>query len=361
MMPPPFPTRQKDPIMMTRKLIACFLLAGAAMAQSTGNAPKSRAQEMVVAQSKPPSLQRPDEKPADVAPDQPVISIRGLCPAETGPAIQSAVPSTKQCTMTVTKEQFDNLLKAFNSNNQPVAPSDRRKLAQGYVDILIFAEAAKAAGLENSPSFAEVMRVLRLRTLAEAYRNQMTEQYRNPSQPEIEAYYQANGFKYEGVKLSRIFLPKNNPDPQATAEKKQDFQKKVQQLLDEVQARAAKGEAIDKLQKEAFATLGINTTPPSTDMNTVRHGMFPPKLDQEVFSHKAGEVFRFDDGNGLLVYRVEGRAPLPLDTVREEIVREIYLQKMTERTNELKSPVQTTYDEKYFGPPVPAAAPAQAR
>jgi PPIC-type PPIASE domain len=348
--------------MMTRKLITCVLLAGTAMAQSSGNAPTNTAQVMVAAQSKPPSLQQPGEKPADVAPDQPVISIRGLCPAETGPAVQSAVPSTKQCTMTVTREQFDNLVKAFNSNNQAVPPSARRKLAEGYVDILIFAEAAKAAGLENTPAFAEVMRVLRLRTLAEAYRTQMNEQYRNPPQSEIEAYYQANGSKYEGVKLSRIFLPKNNPDPQATAEKKQEFQKQVQQLLDEVQARAAKGEVIDKLQKDAFVSLGINTTPPSTDMNTVRRGMFPPKLEQEVFSHKAGEVFRFDDGNGLIVYRVESRVTLPLDTVREEIAREIYLQKMTDRTKELKSPVQTTYDEKYFGPPVPAAAPAgQAR
>ena len=343
---------------MARKLIICVLLAATAMAQSPENAAKKPATEMVAAQSKPPSLQKPDEKPADVAPDQPVISIRGLCPADTGPATQSNVPTTKQCLVTVTKEQFDNLVKAFNTNNQPVPPSARRKLAEGYVEILVFAEAARAAGLENTQSYAEVMRVLRLRTLAEAYRNQMTEQYRNPPQSEIEAYYQANSSKYEGVKLSRIFLPKNSPDPQATAEKKQEFQKKVQQLQDEMQARAAKGEVIDKLQKEAFVTLGINTTPPSTDMNTVRHGMFPPKLDQEVFSHKAGEVFRFDDGNGLIVYRVESRQALPLDTVREEIAREIYLQKMADRTKELRSPVLTTYDERYFGPPVSAAAPA---
>jgi hypothetical protein len=347
---------------MTRKLITCFLLASTAMAQSPGNAPPKPAPEMVAAQSKPPSLQRPDEKPADIAPDQPVISIHGLCPADTGPATQSTVPTTKQCTITVTKEQFDNLVKAFNTNNQPVPPSARRKLAEGYVEILIFAEAAKAAGAENTPTFAEVMRVLRLRTLAEAYRNQMTEQYRNPPQSEIEAYYQANHSKYDGVKLSRVFLPKNSPDPQATLEQKQGYQQKVQQLLEEIQTRAAKGEAMDKLQKEAFVGLGIGTTPPSTDMNMARHGMFPVKLDQEIFSHKAGEVFRFDDGNGYIVYRVESRETVPLDSVKEEISREIYLQKMSERTKELKAPVQTTYDEKYFGPPVPAAVPpGQAR
>lgn len=345
---------------MTRKLIACLLLACTATAQSPGSAPQKPATE-IVAQSKPPSLQKPDEKPAEVAPDQPVISIRGLCPADAGPATQSSVPSTKQCTTTVTKEQFDKLVKAFNTTNQPVPPSARRKLAEGYVEILILAEAGKSAGVENTPAFAEVMRVLRLRTMAEAYRNQLTEQYRNPPQSEIEGYYQANLSKYQGVKLSRLFLPKNSPDPQATAEKKQEFQKNVLPLLDVMQARAAKGEAIDKLQKEAFTTLGISTTPPGTDMSTVRRGMFPAKLDQEVFSHKPGEVFRFDDGNGYLLYRVESQEAIPVDTVKEEIAREIYQQKMTERTRELKAPVQTSYDEKYFGPPVPAVPPSPVK
>ena len=36
------------------------------------------------------------------------------------------------------------------------------------------------------------MRVLRMKTLADLYRNQLAEQYRNPSQQEIEDYYKAN-------------------------------------------------------------------------------------------------------------------------------------------------------------------------
>jgi PPIC-type PPIASE domain len=344
---------------MTPKQFTWFLLATLAVAQAPGQSPQKKAPETAT-QAKPaapPTLQRPGEKPAQVEapPDQPVITIRGLCPADTGPATKGAVPTTGQCAMLVTRQQFDNLIDAFNTNHQPVTEASRRKLAESYVEILIFAEAAKSAGVENTPAFAEMMRVLRLRQLAEAYRNQMTDQYRNPPLSEMEAYYQAHAAKYEGAKLSRIFLPKNSPDPQATPEKKQEFQQKVQQLLDEMQSRAAKGEVIDVLQKEAYVKLGISVVPPSTDMNTARRGMFPPKLDQEIFSHKAGEVFRFEDGNGYLVYRVDNREPIPFDSVKEEISRDIYLQKMADRTKELKAPVQATYDEKYFGPPQPAA------
>lgn len=347
---------------MTRRLIICILAATTALAHAQEKTPKKQAPATPTTttpapQATPPSLLKRDEKEPEMSPDQPVISIHGLCPANTTPATQSAVPSTKECAITVTKEQFDNLVKAFNANNQAVPLAQRRKLGESYVEILVFSEAAKAAGVENTPVFAEVMRVLRMKTLADLYRNQLAEQFRNPPPQEIEAYYQANQAKYEGTKLSRVYLPKNSPDPQATAEQKQEYQKKVQQALDDVQARAGKGEAIDKLQKEAYVTLGIKVPPPNTDMNLARHGMFPAKLDQEIFSHKAGEVFRSDDANGYLIFRVESRQTSPLESVKEEIAKEIFRQKFEEKTKELNAPVYIDYEEKYFGPPVPAAAP----
>ena len=224
--------------------------------------------------------------------------------------------------MTVTKQQFDNLVKAFNTNNQNVTQAQRRNLGQSYVELLIFSEAAKAAGVENTPAYIEVMRVLRLKTLGDLYRNQLAEQYRNPSQQEIEDYYKANQEKFEGAKLSRIFIPKNDPDPQATAEKKAEYQKKTQQVADDIQARAAKGEDMSKLQKDAYTALAIAATPPTTDLGLARHGTFPPKIDQEIFSHKAGEVFRSDEATGYMIYRVDSRQTSPLESVKAEITQQ---------------------------------------
>ncbi|MGZ4875540.1 MAG: peptidyl-prolyl cis-trans isomerase [Candidatus Angelobacter sp.] len=348
---------------MIRRLILCIFTVTAVLAQTPQSTPKKPAPTTPPAsatptpQATPPSLLKRDEKPAELPPDAPVISIRGLCPAETSPAISNTVPSNKDCAMTVTKQQFDNLVKAFNTNNQTVTPAQRRNLGQSYVELLIFSEAAKAAGVENTPAYIEVMRVLRLKTLGDLYRNQLAEQYRNPSQQEIEAYYQANQEKFEGAKLSRIFIPTNNPDPQATAEQKQDYQKKVQQVVDDTQARAAKGEDMSKLQKDAYTALGIAATPPTTDLSLARHGAFPPKIDQEIFSHKAGEVFRSDDGTGHMIYRVESRQTSPLESVKAEITQQIFRQKMDAKTKELNSPVHSEYDEKYFGPPVAPIPP----
>jgi len=349
---------------MVRILIACLLAATALGQAQTKNTQKQApapsqpaATQNNPASTTPPTLRKPDEKPAAVAPTQSVITVRGLCPADTSPASKAAVPTTNDCVITVTREQFDNLLKAFNPGNQPVPTAQRRQVAQAYVELLTFSEAAKAAGVENSPAFAEVMRVLRLKTLSDIYRNELAEQFRNPPQQEIETYYKENESKYESVKLSRIYLPKNIPDPQATAEQKEAYQKKIQQVADDVQARAAKGEAMDKLQKEAYTALGIGAPPPTTDLNTARHGMFPAKLDQEIFSHKASEVFRSDDGTGYMIYRVESRQAVPLESVKEEIAREISRRKIEEKFKELTAPVHTDFNETYFGPPAPAGPP----
>ena len=351
---------------MIRRLIICLFIASTALAQApsttkkqgstTTKAPSSSATP--TPQATPPSLLKRDEQPAELPPETPVISIKGLCPAENSVAVSNKVPANADCSMTVTKQQFDTLVKAFNTNNQNVTQAQRRNLGQSYVELLIFSEAAKAAGIENTPAFIEVMRVLRMKTLGDLYRNQLAEQYRNPSQQEIEDYYKANQEKFEGAKLTRIFIPKNDPDPQATAEKKAEYQKKAPQVAEDIQARAAKGEDMSKLQKDAYTALAIAATPPTTDLGLARHGTFPPKIDQEIFSHKAGEVFRSDEATGYMIYRVDGRQTSPLENVKAEITQQIFRQKMEAKTKELNSAVHTEYDEKYFGPP---AAPLQLK
>ena len=233
---------------MTRSLIICILLTVTAAAQKPQSTPSKQAPAAPAAtpsaspasQATPPSLLKRDEKPAEVPPNQPVISVRGLCPAQADIATNTKVPNTAECTISVTREQFDNLVKAFNSSNQPVTQAQRRGLAEKYVELLVFSEAAQAAGVENTPTYAEVMRVLRLKTLGDLYLNQLAEQYRNPPEQEIEAYYQANQQKYEAAKLGRVFLPKNDPDPKATPEQKQEYEKKIQQVSDDIQARDRK-------------------------------------------------------------------------------------------------------------------------
>jgi parvulin-like peptidyl-prolyl isomerase len=372
---------------MIRSLLSFTLAAVAACAaQSPGSpapagsaqaAPQQPAQPQPAQQppatAQPPSATTPPATPkapgapqassdaAAVPATEPVITIQGVCastPArKTGTAAAAKTPAGtragESCKTLVTKTQFEDLLSAVNPNNQNIAPAMRRNLAQAYVELLTFTQAAQKAGVDKDPKFAEVMRLVRMRTLEDFYRRNLEEKYRTPPASEVQTYYSQNLPKYEEIKLSRIFIPAKNP----SAASKDDWEKKAAQLANDVRDRAAKGEDFEKLQKEAYTTLGLTITPPSTTVGNRRRGMLAPQEEQELFALKAGEVSKLEqEPAGYIIYKVESKQTVPLDQVKDEISRELFRQKMDSQLKSITAAVHADFNDKYFGPPNPPQA-----
>ena len=230
----------------------------------------------------------------------------------------------------------------------------RRNLAQAYVELLTFTQAAEKAGVDKDPKFAEVMRLVRMRTLEDFYRRNTEEKYRNPPATEIQAYYTQNLAKYEEIKLSRIFIPAKNPSTPA----KDDWEKKAAQVANDIHDRAAKGEDFEKLQKEAYTTLGLTITPPSTTSGTRRRGMLTAPEEQELFALKGGEVSKLEqEPAGYIIYKVESKETLPMDRVKDEISRELFRQKMDGQLKSVTAAVHADFNDQYFGPPAAPPRP----
>lgn len=328
----------------------------------------------------PPSTTNPSPapkpaSPPETAPDtaaavpatQPVITIQGVCAtspakrtgtAATGkksPATTPADPSA--CKTLITKSQFDKLLDAVNTSHQNVSPAMRRNLAQVYVELLTFNQAAQKAGIDKNPSFAEVLRLQRMQLLKEFYRRYLEEKYRNPPASEIQAYYEKNLTKYEEIKLSRIFIPAKNP----SAQNKDDWEKKAAQVANDIHDRAAKGEDFEKLQKEAYTTLGLTITPPSTAMGSRRKGMMSPQEEQELFTLRAGELSKVEQQPaGYVIYKIDSRQTLSADQVKDEISRELFRQKLDTQLKAITAAVHADFNDQYFGPAPPPRPPVGA-
>ena len=104
---------------MMRILLTLALAATAALAQTQSATPPPPSQSNAGPQTLPTltdRTQKPDSA-ASVAPSTPVLTLHGACnnPQSSGP----------DCTAVVTKEQFDKLVDALNSNSQPVPPNQR--------------------------------------------------------------------------------------------------------------------------------------------------------------------------------------------------------------------------------------------
>jgi len=231
----------------------------------------------------------------------------------------------------------------------------RRNLAQAYVELLAYAQAAEKAGVDKDPKFTEVMRLVRMRTLADIYRRDLEEKYHTPPLNEIQAYYDQNVPRYEEIKLSRIFIPAKNP----SAQDKDAWEKKAAQLSTELHDRAAKGEDLEKLQKEAYTTLGLTIAPPNTTVGTRRRGMMAPQEEQELFALKPGDVSKVEqEPAGYIIYKLESRQTLPVDQVKDEIARELSRQKMDAQIKAVTATVKAEFNDHYFGSPPPANRPS---
>ncbi len=236
--------------------------------------------------------------------------------------------------------------------NQPAQPAVRRNLAQRYVELLAIADAAKKAGVENSPEY----QLLRLRALTEAYQRQLDEKYKNLPPGEVEAYYNQHKGDFESVTLRRVYVPKTDPTAaKATPQDKEAFARKTEALASQLRDRAAKGEDMDTLQKDAYTQLGLKTTPPNTSIGPVRKGALPAATDKEIFSLSEGGVYKSDEPTAVVIYKVEKKQTLPLETVKDEISRTLLRQKMEARLKQINDSVKADYNESYFGP---AATPS---
>jgi hypothetical protein len=342
--------------------IAVLLLMGFAHGQERGVLPTTsdpqqprgsqHAASAVV--TLPAANPQPKAAASELRGDVPVITLKGLCPSD-------KTVDQKSCATAVSKDQFEDVLSAVSLGGQAFSPGAIRNVADNYVQNLVLADAAEKAGFEKDPRIQELLRVVRLRTLAEAYRRKMEEKYRSPSAEEIEKYYHDNISRYETVRAERLLIPKFHP--RSPKDETGEFQKKAAVVAAEIRERAAQGEPLDRLQNDAFLKLGI--TPPGIlpETGLRRRGTFPPGVEEEVFSLKPGEVSKVtSEVGGFVVYRLIDKPTYTLEQVKGEIVRDIYQNKMEIAVKGVLQSVKAEFNDQYFAPPsTPRALPTQGQ
>ena len=291
-------------------------------------------------------------RPDQLAPDAAIITIKGFCPG-------SASKDASACFTTITKQQFSNMISAMSFNpqmaNNPVAV---KAFAESYVQALLIADAAERSGMDKDPQFQELMRIIRVRTLADSYRRQLQQKNSNPSSEQIENYYRQNAGKFDQIELDRIAIPLSNP--KLAKEAQADFRQKAQSMATQARIRLMAGEDPGKVQAETYHALGL-TPPLTTDLGTKRLGSLPGPLEHELFALKPGEVSSVQsDPSSLTIYKVRTRSTLPLERVRTEIAQDIQQQEIQSALQAITGGIKADFNDQYFrshtAPPNPRVA-----
>jgi parvulin-like peptidyl-prolyl isomerase len=266
-----------------------------------------------------------------------VITVTGLCSA-------SAAPTA--CTTQISKKEFEAVVNAVS----PEMPgSARQRFAQQYVEALAVADEGKKLGVEKDPTFKDQMEIARIQTLARGAVRKIQESSK-PTDAEIEAFYKENPSRFEEISLHRIYIPKPTG-----ADAKPDDAKAV---ATKIRERAAAGEDPAKLETEAYSTLKITTPAPNTDLGAKR-GSVDPRYEKQIGALAPGQVTEvLEDPQGFVIYKVDSKRTVPLETVFKDIENLLQRQRFEEKMKQLIGSVKTDFNESYFGGQQPAAQPS---
>ena len=254
----------------------CILLTALLAVAPLQAAPAAQTTAAAVTATAPASSETKADPDAATAPTKPVITIHGLCTS--GTAASKGSTQAGSCATVVSRQQFETVINGLNAIGPPLLAAQRQAVAEGYAATLLNYEAAKKAGVERDPRYAEVMRLARMRAMGDMYNALLLEKARKVSPQQIEAYYKSNIDKFEELTLRRITLPRYN-----TANLKDEvFAAKAHSVANEIHDRAAKGEDPDALEKDAFDALGVKD-PPKTQMGAVRRGLYVEDAGKATF------------------------------------------------------------------------------
>jgi peptidyl-prolyl cis-trans isomerase C len=315
------------------------------------------------AQSAPPA--QPAPAPADTSASVPndaaVLTITGVCESP-------AASNSSDCKTVITKAQFEKLVNALapNANQQ-----QRKQLAGVLPRVMAMANEAKQRGMDQNEQYKETMEYVKMQVLSQQLQRKLQEEAADISDADVEKYYKDNPDAFEQYNVDRIFVPRTKQvEAEADDDEKSDKltaqQKKAKEdaeqakkkqneeamtkLAEDLRGRAAAGEDITKLQKEAFEKAGMKIESPTVNLPSVRRNGLP-QAHTVVFDLKQGEVSQvISDAGGHYIYKMNSKTSMTLEQAKSEIRGRLQNDRMREKTEKLNASFSSVQNEAYFGP-----------
>ena len=373
---------------MRMRWLLCVLMGTLAWGQAAPAAPPpQQGQAPMVMGGRPQAPVAPPDTSASVPANAIIITIDGVCAPQPKPATAAAKgaavkpaadtktlapkPSPADCKTTITKAQFEKLVSSLVPNGNPTM-QQKKQLAGLLPRLIAMSAQAKKEGMDKTDAYKETVKYAQMQILTNELQRKIQEDAAKISPADIESYYKAHPEGFEQYNVDRLFVPRTKQgEPEAKDdddkdEKLTDEQKKAKEdaekakteaneqamtkLADDLRARAAAGEDIAKLQKEAFDAAGMKIESPTVNLPNVRRTGLPP-AHASIFDSKAGEVSQvISDSGGHYIYKVNSKTEMSLEQATNEITGKMRNDRVREQMEKLNSSYKAQNNPDYFGP-----------
>jgi parvulin-like peptidyl-prolyl isomerase len=378
-------------LVMPMRWLVCVLLGTLAWGQAPA-APSAAPSGQASEAASPPKSQAPADAAASVPPDAAVITVKGFCSTPKTTAAKTAAGTAKlagaasktppaECKTVVTRAEFEDLVKTLTPPGAPAPQIQqlRQQLAARLPRYIAEENEAKKKGLDKGPRYEELLKFYKMNILSSELERTIREDAAKVPPKDIDDYYKKNPEAYEEFNLDRLFIPRYK---QAVAETKEESEKEekltekqrkakeeqdkakeaegekqMTALADALRARAAAGEDILKLQKEAFDAAGMKIESPSINLPKIRRNGLPA-AHAAVFDLKPGEVSQvIADSGGHYVYRLNKKEELPFDQAKDEIEKTLQNQRQKDMMAKFTTSLESELNQAYFGSTAQAGRP----
>ena len=366
---------------MRKSWLLCVLLGTLAWGQAAPAAPPSQPAQAGL-QMTPPVA--PPDTSASVRADAVVLTVNGVCPSAPKPAAAKgaaakptgadtkpvAPKSDAPCKTTMTKAEFEKVVNALAPNVTTM--QQKKQIAGALARVMSMSYEAKKEHLDETPAYTEGVKYARMKILSDQLQKKITDDAAKIPPADIEKYYKDHLETFEQFNVDRLYVPRNKQGEAAAKDEDDkdetltDDQKKAKEeaekakteaneqamtkLADDLRARAAAGEDIVKLQKEAFDAAGMKIESPTVNLPSVRRTGLPPG-HAAIFDLKPGEVSQvISDAGGHYIYKVNSKTVMTVEQATNEITGKMKNDRVRERMEKLNKSFNPELNEAYFGP-----------
>jgi len=299
-------------------------------------------------------------KPMATTPAKPAAPTKPMAAKPTisaKPAMGTPVSAANPVVLTVggeqiTKSDFEAFLAGLPDQvKAQMATVPKKRIAEQIADIKVFAAEARRRSLDQTP----MARIEMDQALASSLFRDVQGKI-NPTDADMQAYYEKNKDQYQKVKARHILLRfKGSPVPVKEGQKdltKEEALAKALELKKAIDGGADFAELAKKESDDAGS--GAN----GGDLGAFGRGMMVPPFEAAAFSMPVGKTSDpVESQFGYHIIQVQEQLGKDFATAKAEIEPKLKPELAQKAMKDIKDASKIVFNESYFAEPAPPAAP----
>jgi peptidyl-prolyl cis-trans isomerase C len=258
--------------------------------------------------------------------------------------------------LSIRQSEFESALKTLPEQYQQYASGPGKKqFAEDYLRMKMLASSGMKAGLDKDPDVVQQLSLMRENLVANAQLKKIEDSIK-VSDEDLKKAYDAQKGQYEQVKARHILIAfKGSPAAQEGKPvlTEEQAKAKAEDLRKQLVAGTAKFEEL--AQKESD---DVGSGSRGGDLGEFNRGQMVPEFEKAAFEAKPGDITPVVRTQfGYHIIKVDEHGSTPFEGVKANLERSERQRLLQATLDKMKTDAKVTFNETYFAPPAPPAAP----